>query len=90
MIAGIAGDAGLEGDAVSNGEALNIASALYHDPRGFVAKCYRCFNNVWPYSTVLPVMDLYGEDFVSFYCIKENQIVEERETGKVRSHFTHI
>jgi hypothetical protein len=61
VIAGIAGDAGLEGDAVSNGEALNTPSALYHDPCGFVAQCYRCFDDVWPYPTVLPVMDLYGE-----------------------------
>lgn len=93
VIACVAGDTGLECDTVSDGEAVDIASAVYHDSRGLVAQCYGVFDNVSPYSAVLPVVDLCGEDFVSFHCIEQIEMVEERENGKnlkpFCSHLNH-
>jgi hypothetical protein len=66
VIACVAGDTGLECDTVSDGEALDIASAVYHDSRGLVAQCYGVFDNVSPYSAVLPIVDLCGEDLLVF------------------------
>jgi hypothetical protein len=93
VIACVAGDTGLESDTVSDGEALDIASALYQDSCGLVAQCYGVFDDVSPYSAVLPVVDLCGEDFVSLRCIEQIEMVEGRENGKkskpFRLHLNH-
>lgn len=78
VIAGVAGNTGLESDTVSDGKALDIASGLYHDSCRLVAQCYGVFDNVSPYSAVLPVVDLCGEDFVSFHCMEQIELVKER------------